>query len=263
MSLEQIIVPPGQAVKVFSEKWHSILSITEIVEAILEEGPIEESTGQVPIGSITLCFYGGLNEDGRSRFKIRDYDFGLNMEGILEGYMNPNGSIQSTPENYRNLDAIECIIIKGQEVGAEADYAIPADHYYRYIRERLNSGKLSEKELIEHKGFLLNAPLTQEEILGNGGHYGLLLSIREFDFFEEEKEELERTYGLLERFVKRLGGELEFSVKADERGCVIRPFSIDPLHKISAIDGFDAVNLLLKRESSGYEGYIGVLAIAN
>lgn len=112
------------------------------------------------LDSRTMNLYGGVNEDGRHRFKI-DHEFDLSK--IIDSQLNPDGSISLDEQTYTQSQGREFIIIPKSDIkDAKTDYAIRADKY-ESVKDQLSEG-IAEDALKESGGFKINIRLKPEEI---------------------------------------------------------------------------------------------------
>lgn len=125
--------------------------------------------------SRTMHLYGGLNSDGRIIFKI---DNKPNLANILEhrSYKDRNYGTDFANEQLIAIDratyirsrGTEYVVIRGEEIGSDVDYAIKADRYSK-VRIKLNKGDLTAVELSKAGGFKVNVKLTPREVKASDG----------------------------------------------------------------------------------------------
>lgn len=123
--------------------------------------------------SRTMQLYGGLNEDGRTRFKI---DNEPDLETLLNQPVIQNGPLEINEQIYRQSRGIEFIAIPKDDLrGANSNYVIRADKYQN-VREPLNRKELTVADLVKAGGFKVSvdifetkAELTPEEVKTHDG----------------------------------------------------------------------------------------------
>lgn len=129
------------------------------------------------LDSRTMQLYGGLNDDGRVRFKI---DNNPDLTTIIsQPYILTKGSFQIDDEIYARSKGTEFIVIAKKGV-KEADanyYAIRADKYQK-IRASLNKAQLTAEDLAKAGGFKVNEPLTPNEAKASDGWLEFALSAK-------------------------------------------------------------------------------------
>ena len=219
----------------------STYSVRQNLEARLavESAPEEADSVDllnVPLDSRTMVLYGGVNSDGRHRFKIsHDVDIGL-MVGLE---MNEDGSLHIFPPAYHGSDGTEFVIITASELdGAKSDYAIRADNYGA-VREQLEPKQYGD----EPEGLGISKYKAEDLEKAGGFKIGVLTAkeVETHDGWLELVEGDSKLLGMYIAMAKQNGvfpgavaeGEqssdgkgMAFFVKIGETGYAITPLSI-------------------------------------
>lgn len=153
------------------------------------------------LDSRTINLYGGVNEDGRHRFKI-DHEFDLSK--MIGSPIRSDGSISLDEQIYMQSQGRGFIIIPKSDVkDAKTDYAIRADKY-ESVKDKLSEG-IAEDALKESGGFKINIRLKPKEVFANDGWLELAVG---------RNDAVDSDYKSAAKFL-----ENDYVPKAQERDC--------------------------------------------